>query len=62
MAPSLEMPLKVGNSGAVYLWCRDVPSLGQVTHLLDAVLAMRSYGILLPGNKNWITQCYHGPA
>lgn len=62
MAPSLEMPLKVGNSGAVYLWCGDVPSSGQVTHLLDAVLAMRSYGILLPVNKNWITQCYHGPA
>lgn len=62
MEHSLEMPLEVENSGATYPWCRDIPSLGQVTPPLDAVLAMRSYGTLLLGNKNWITECYHGPA
>lgn len=58
----MEMPPKVENSGAAYPWRRDIPSSGQVAPPLDAVLATRSYGTSLPGNKNWITQCYHGPA
>lgn len=62
MEHSLEMPLEVENIGAAYPWCGDVPPSGKVTPPLDAVLAMRSYGTSLLGNKKCITQCYHGPA